>query len=71
MLSCFPYLDCNRSYHFFFFFHAEVKKHDEGSGSGYDEYDESGSASLYYADEVSGSGSSDYKEDEEEGKTTQ
>lgn len=45
---------------------CEVKKHDEESGSGYDAYDESGSASLYYADEVSGSGSSDWKEDDDE-----
>lgn len=46
---------------------CEIKKHDESSGSGYDEYDESGSAArLYYADEVSGSGTSDWKEDEDD-----
>lgn len=41
-------------------------KHDEGSGSAYNEYD-SGSTSLYYADEVSGSGSSNWDDDSDEG----
>ena len=54
---------------------TEVKKHHEGSSSGYDVYDESGSATkLYYADEVSGSGSGDVKDededDEDDGKDT-
>lgn len=31
-------------------------------------YDESGSTSLYYADEMSGSGSSDWKDDNDYGK---
>ncbi|XP_074615208.1 uncharacterized protein LOC141874734 isoform X6 [Acropora palmata] len=44
---------------------CEIKKHDEASGSG--EYEESGSATrLYYADEVSGSGSSDHAEDDDD-----
>lgn len=48
---------------------CEVKKHGQGSGSGYSEYDASGSATrLYYADEVSGSGSTDdfIKDDDED-----
>lgn len=48
-------------------FCAEIKHNNEESGSGYDEYD-SGSASLYYADEVnSGSGSSDWDDDSDDG----
>ncbi|XP_067038773.1 uncharacterized protein [Acropora muricata] len=44
---------------------CEIKKNDEASGSG--EYEESGSATrLYYADEVSGSGSSDHAEDDDD-----
>ena len=47
------------------FSYSEIKKHDEASGSG--EYEESGSATrLYYADEVSGSGSSDHAEDDDD-----
>jgi len=42
-------------------------KHDEESGSGYDEYD-SASASLYYADEASGSGSGNWDDDNDEGE---
>lgn len=38
-------------------------KEDSESG-----YDESGSTSLYYADEMSGSGSSDWKDDDDYGK---
>ena len=45
--------------------YTEVK-HDE-SGSGYDEYD-SGSASLYYADEASSSGSGNWDDDNDEGE---
>lgn len=45
--------------------YSEIKKNDEASGSG--EYEESGSATrLYYADEVSGSGSSDHAEDDDD-----
>lgn len=48
-------------------FCAEIKHNNEESGSGYDEYD-SGSASLYYADEVnSGSGSSDWDDGSDDG----
>ena len=44
---------------------TEAKKLKEESESG---YDESGSTSLYYADEMSGSGSSDWKDDDDYGK---
>ena len=47
-------------------FYTEVK-HNEESGSGYDEYD-SGSASLYYADEASASGSGNWDDDNDEGE---
>lgn len=46
--------------------YTEVK-HNEESGSGYDEYD-SGSASLYYADEASSSGSGNWDDDNDEGE---
>lgn len=46
--------------------YTEVKHGDE-SGSGYDEYD-SGSASLYYADEASSSGSGNWDDDNDEGE---
>ncbi|XP_078359624.1 uncharacterized protein LOC144644082 isoform X3 [Oculina patagonica] len=52
-------IQCKKSCHF-----CEIK-HDEGSGSANEEYD-SGSASLYYADEVSGSGSSNWDDDSDE-----
>ncbi|XP_022799604.1 uncharacterized protein LOC111337536 isoform X3 [Stylophora pistillata] len=54
-------IQCKKSCHF-----CEIKHSSDGSGSGYDEYD-SGSASLYYADEVdSGSGSSDWDDDSDD-----
>ncbi|XP_027047022.1 uncharacterized protein LOC113674731 isoform X3 [Pocillopora damicornis] len=54
-------IQCKKSCHF-----CEIKHNNEESGSGYDEYD-SGSASLYYADEVnSGSGSSDWDDDSDD-----
>jgi len=52
-------IQCKKSCKF-----CEVKHGDE-SGSGYDEYD-SGSASLYYADEASSSGSGNWDDDNDE-----